>query len=183
MLELVGLLVINSQLCFLFITCCHVLYGDDLISTKHFGWLCIAGGVASVALLFHLSWIVLNDNPAQWLIGVLSRDNYANLFVSIYWIVCIGVTAVVSRHYHFKSLSTIIQRKLFHFQSVIMFLPILINISSQSFVVLSFGVALSAFLYIESFRCTPVRSSPLLKDLYAYFDSFLLERSSCYISF
>ena len=86
-----------------------------------------------------------------WIIKLLIENNYLAIYVCIFWTILIIITIYIASQVS-NVWSNTATRKIFHFLSVIMFVPILLIKSLQSFLIIAIGLILSLFILIEIIR-------------------------------
>jgi dolichol kinase len=135
-------------------------------------------GISCIIYMIYEMSLVLNMNPILWIIEVLLMDSGLCLKVCIYWssliIITIPIAWICSNYFHWPQICT---RKVFHFLTVIMFFPILLQTKLHNFSILSFGVAFCILVLLEyirvyfSFFCPSV-----VENINYYYSKFLDNR-------
>ncbi|CAO3589743.1 unnamed protein product [Absidia cylindrospora] len=151
-------------------------------------------GLIIVFLISPVCTVMLNQNPFLWTLEFLFSSP-PRLFLCMYWIIAIGITVIIwvlllefpvceeqqqqsffssPNHIKSKKLTTALnkKRKLFHGLAVVMFVPGVLF--ANSFLQLAFGVALSAFIYLEYLRYFAVW--PYGKALHMFLTEFIDNR-------
>ena len=110
-------------------------------------------GVTLFALLPALRIALLGSSPAVWIVNFLIRDNCGRLLLTLYWIclVLIFTYAAQISATHF-TIPKFANRKIFHLLMALIISPGLFIHDLFSFTILAQGVALCAFLILETFR-------------------------------
>ncbi|KAI8337554.1 hypothetical protein BC941DRAFT_502304 [Chlamydoabsidia padenii] len=144
-----------------------------------------------VFLISPICTAMLNQNPFLWTLEFLFSSP-PRLFLCMYWVIAIGITVIIwvllldfpatedqqqqaffasSNQIKSKKLTSALnkKRKLFHGLAVVMFIPGVLF--ANSFLQLAFGVALSAFIYLEYLRYFAVW--PYGKNLHMFLTEFI----------
>lgn len=145
---------------------------DNVQKTVCFGAILI---ICVTRLIWPVYGALVVENPLLWLKSLFIRDGYLGGYVSLYWVVLIGLFAGLAETAATKfGVHKVISRKIFHLLIVLMFLPLLHITKLQGFISYALAGAFAIFVLVEFGRI--VLAPPLFKPIGQYFEIFILQK-------
>lgn len=130
-------------------------------------------------MLPSMRYILRGQNPIKWIIEFLFLDSYKRLYLCVYWVVLviifISVAYIIGGKY--SKLPKFYNRKIFHLLIVLIILPATCMEELLSFTILAMGVALCAFITLETFRIMILtHGGGVIDNVSSYYGLFLDEK-------
>ena len=145
--------------------------------TKLTIFLVLSVGAILYVLLPGLRLTLLGSSPTSWIVKFLIKDNCSRLILTLYWVCLVIFFTYAAKISATRfSIPKFANRKVFHLLMALIISPGLFIHDLFSFTILAQGVALCAFLILETFRVIVLLPSLRGEDAISSYYSLFLDK-------